>query len=391
MLLFGAVPSSAFGISMVARGNTNLLSTSDVVTVDVFLDSDGPVSIVSVAVVNSSPAAVRYDGPASAALPVHPGAGTFGNSTGAQSSYILYEPLARGSNYLVPWQASYFLTYPPETPGTEQINVAYHERILGTTHATGSNIYVATLVFHVLQDFSIADLTLEFTSSNLIQAGSVTVPASSITLSAPIRLEGFFEASDLDEDGVLDEFDNCPFDPNPGQKDTDGNGTGDACNTFEDADDDEWSDALDNCPVASNPNQANADLDTVGDACDNCPADANSGQEDTDGNGTGDACNAGEDADGDDWADGLDNCPVDANPNQADADLDAVGNACDNCPNDPNPGQEDTDGNGRGDVCNDESTQLPAASHAVRLLLVGLLLFLGLRGVATRGGSPRRG
>jgi hypothetical protein len=34
--------------------------------------------------------------------------------------------------------------------------------------------------------------------------------------------------------------------------------------------------------------------------------------------------------------------------------------------------------------------QLPAASHAVRLLLVGLLLFLGLRRVAARAGSPRR-
>jgi hypothetical protein len=268
MLLFGAVPARAFGISMLARGNTQLLSTSDVVIVDVFLDADGPVSIVSVAVVNSNPDAVRYDGPASAALPVHPGAGTFGNSTGAQSSYILYEPLARGSNYLVPWVLSpYFLTYPPETPGTEQVNVAYHERILGTTHATGSNIYMATLVFHVLQDFSIADLTLEFTSSNLIQAGSVTVPASSVSLSVPILLQGFFDF-DFDGDGVSDSLDNCPFDANPGQ--------------------------------------------------------------------------------------------------------------------------EDTDGNGRGDVCNDESTQLPAASHAVRLLLVGGLLFLGLRRVATRGGSPRR-
>jgi probable HAF family extracellular repeat protein len=34
---------------------------------------------------------------------------------------------------------------------------------------------------------------------------------------------------DSDGDGVLDDEDNCPTEPNPGQEDSDGNGTGDAC------------------------------------------------------------------------------------------------------------------------------------------------------------------
>ncbi len=34
---------------------------------------------------------------------------------------------------------------------------------------------------------------------------------------------------DFDNDGISDELDNCPFTPNPDQADTDGNGTGDAC------------------------------------------------------------------------------------------------------------------------------------------------------------------
>ena len=37
------------------------------------------------------------------------------------------------------------------------------------------------------------------------------------------------EGEDSDRDGVPDNMDNCPFDHNPGQEDTNNNGTGDAC------------------------------------------------------------------------------------------------------------------------------------------------------------------
>ena len=52
---------------------------------------------------------------------------------------------------------------------------------------------------------------------------------------------------------AVDTNDNCPKIPNPDQRDSDGDGVGDAC---------------DNCLYAVNPKQENADKDQTGDACD---------------------------------------------------------------------------------------------------------------------------
>jgi hypothetical protein len=40
-------------------------------------------------------------------------------------------------------------------------------------------------------------------------------------------------AADADEDGVADEVDNCPEDPNPLQEDANKNGIGDVCEPAE--------------------------------------------------------------------------------------------------------------------------------------------------------------
>ncbi|MEH6579731.1 MAG: thrombospondin type 3 repeat-containing protein [Amphritea sp.] len=82
---------------------------------------------------------------------------------------------------------------------------------------------------------------------------------------------------DTDGDTVLDDQDNCVYDPNPGQEDADGDGVGDAC---------------DNCVGTPNTMQDDMDGDGVGDSCDNCPMEFNSSQLDSDNNGVGDACEA---------------------------------------------------------------------------------------------------
>lgn len=71
---------------------------------------------------------------------------------------------------------------------------------------------------------------------------------------------------DTDGDGVMNSNDNCPLVRNPSQRDTDGDGAGNACDA--DDDNDTVADTADNCPLVSNADQADFDLDGIGDACD---------------------------------------------------------------------------------------------------------------------------
>lgn len=197
---------------------------------------------------------------------------------------------------------------------------------------------------------------------------------------------------DSDNDGVGDACDNCPDHPNsdqldsnqnglgdacesinpcepedPGYEDTDGDGIGDACDNCiytpnpdqSDIDNDGVGDACDNCPSTPNPDQLDTDGDEIGDVCDNCPLTFNPDQSDIDNDGIGDICdNCIEtnnpdqtDIDGDDVGDVCDNCPKTYNTLQIDIDEDGIGDDCDNCPNDCNPEQEDIDKDGIGDIC----------------------------------------
>lgn len=203
-------------------------------------------------------------------------------------------------------------------------------------------------------------------------------------------------ADDYDEDGLEDDFDNCPFVPNRDQVDNDGDQIGDACdNCFNvaneiqrdidgdglgdicdnDMDDDGALNTNDNCDKVRNPTQTNTDGDVFGDACDsdidndgwenvedNCPFVSNPDQLDTEPGHYGDACNS--DLDGDGIQDYVDNCPQVINPTQIDTDGDLMGDACDadsdndgmlndidNCKITYNPNQKDVDCDGSGDLC----------------------------------------
>ena len=76
----------------------------------------------------------------------------------------------------------------------------------------------------------------------------------------------FVARLDLDQDGVLDDEDNCPGTYNPTQFDTDGDGQGDECDA--DIDGDGVLNAADNCPYDANASQSDLDYDGSGDTCD---------------------------------------------------------------------------------------------------------------------------
>jgi len=212
---------------------------------------------------------------------------------------------------------------------------------------------------------------------------------------------------DCDDDGVLNDDDNCPCTPNPDQSDVDNDERGDVCDNClneanyyqgdadgdcphglyleemycevcpfdaytedpqcgdtcdNDADNDGISNDLDNCVTVMNSGQEDEDGDGAGDVCDNCPALANSDQSDIDEDEVGDSCDNcpadangdQSDGDGDDVGDVCDNCASDANGDQADADDDGVGNICDNCPSIANSDQDDIDVDGAGDACDED-------------------------------------
>jgi hypothetical protein len=95
---------------------------------------------------------------------------------------------------------------------------------------------------------------------------------------------------DDDGDGIPDEMDNCPLVPNQKQRDSNGNGVGDACEMPSDQN---------NC----DPEQGDADGDLIGDACD-------------------------QDDDNDGIPDVSDNCRMVPNPMQEDTNSDQIGDAC---------------------------------------------------------------
>jgi uncharacterized protein (TIGR03382 family) len=178
------------------------------------------------------------------------------------------------------------------------------------------------------------------------------------------------DQKDSDGDGIGDACDNCPFISNPTQLDTNGNGIGDLCDA--DLDGDGIPDKVLSFD-ATGKNVIGSTAIPAGQVSDNCPSIPNATQTITCivGNTNcasvatiGDACNP--DIDGDGVPNTTDTCPFFSNPVQTDrpaanliaslctgidTDQDGVPDFKDNCPFVKNPDQKDANANGIGDAC----------------------------------------
>jgi hypothetical protein len=182
-LLLVAENAPAFSVSMQARGPTSSLVTSDTVTVDVFLATESGLTLFSVGVLASSDALLDYEPTASQ---VTPQAGSAG--PGAQPSYILYTG-GKGATILYPATTPAFGNWATPPPGQEQVNVNFSEPGLAQAAASGTGIWIATMVFRVTGPLQDETLSLSVTAGgNIVQFGGVVLPSSTVALSAPIQL-----------------------------------------------------------------------------------------------------------------------------------------------------------------------------------------------------------
>src|SRR3989339_676177 len=184
--------------------------------------------------------------------------------------------------------------------------------------------------------------------------------------------------------------DNCPNIYNPDQKDTDGDGKGNVCDSdnstndnnvvtqrfYADPDKDGYGTAGDYIVVDQNATPPSGYMNWIsGHDNDNCPNIYNPDQKDNDNDGKGDACDSANstndntnnnnvvtqrfyaDPDKDEYGTAGDYIVVDQNATPPSGYINWIsGHDNDNCPNIYNPDQKDTDGDGKGNVCDSDNS-----------------------------------
>lgn len=181
-LVFCAGSANAF-VSGVAPYNFTMTSTyasealtaTDSVVIDLYVDAAPGLQGFAVALLFNDDGTLTYN-PGGSSMP----------------SYILYTG-GKGATYLIPnvnppnyWNGN-------QQPGKKQVNVEFIENGLGTATASGTNIWIASVAFHVeneSQPTNTVDLTLAANGTVVQQYGTdvsglTTITNPSLVLNLP--------------------------------------------------------------------------------------------------------------------------------------------------------------------------------------------------------------
>jgi hypothetical protein len=156
LLLFGAASASAFAVNMTINpGSVSTgvaLSASDQIILDVYLDAP----TAGLFIVNP---AVLFDDTAGVAFERFPGPLATPNGS-TNPTYILFSG-GKVPKFLVPVQTPLNQWAGFNQPGKKQISVEYIENALLSTPATGNNIWIGTIVFHVTPAYAGGELDFD--------------------------------------------------------------------------------------------------------------------------------------------------------------------------------------------------------------------------------------
>jgi hypothetical protein len=179
MLLFGAASASAWSVTLVDTGAKDgvLVAASDFITIDIYLDADPGLQLLSIGVMYDS-TIMTYEG---------------GLTT--QPTYMLFSSAAgtQPATYLVPSQSPYQEWGGVPTVGGPggQVNLNWQEVGLNPAPASGNGIWLGQLIFHVTgaAGDGVGEIYLSMTANgNILRVNDVVLPPSSTTLSPGIAV-----------------------------------------------------------------------------------------------------------------------------------------------------------------------------------------------------------
>ncbi len=178
LLFTGATSASAFEYFFSAPGyGGEALDVGDSVAIDMHIDmQEVGLQLLSIGVL-FDPVELAYNGQASEDLPPQgPG------SSGAAPSYILYMA-GKPATVLYPTQYPQWIPWPVPPAGKGQININFSvPSLLNPAQATGTDIYVASMVFDVVAEGDGTALLEACVTcgGNVLRINNVTIPPGTI-------------------------------------------------------------------------------------------------------------------------------------------------------------------------------------------------------------------